>query len=80
MQLPENAIIFCLIDSLPAYEKSERRQDTIYLMKRLVRLVKTSKKVAMKLLVTSPGQSIHADRWVEFKSRKAQMLHVPLDL
>lgn len=34
----------------------------------------------MKLLVTSPGKSVFADRWVDFKSKKAQMLHIPLDL
>lgn len=44
MQLPENTIIFCLIDGLPAYESSDRKEDTTYLMQRLVRLVKPSKK------------------------------------
>ena len=47
MQLPENTIIFCLIDSLSASENSDRRQDTTYLMKRLVRLVKTSNWMAL---------------------------------
>jgi hypothetical protein len=80
MQLPKHTIIFCLIDSLSAYENSNRKEDTIALMQKLARLVKKPTRVALKLLVTCPGQSVCADRWADFNSRKAQMLYVPENL
>ncbi|OIW31235.1 hypothetical protein CONLIGDRAFT_700977 [Coniochaeta ligniaria NRRL 30616] len=77
MQLPKNTVIFCLIDSLSAYEDSKRKEDTIALMQKLARLVRKSTCVTFKLLVTCPGQSIYASLWTDFNSKRAQIMHVP---
>ena len=76
-QLPKGTIIFLLVDSLSAYENSTRKEDTVSLMRKLARFVKSLKNVALKVLITCPGQSMYADRWTSFTDRKAQMLHVP---
>ncbi|KAG8526825.1 uncharacterized protein KY384_008254 [Bacidia gigantensis] len=80
MQLPKNTIIFCLIDGLSAYENSNRKKDTIAFMRKLARLVQKSSRVALRVLVTFPGQSIYADHWRGFDGKKAKMLYVPTDL
>lgn len=80
MQLPENTIVFCLIDSLSAYENSGRKDDTVALMQKVARLVKKSTRVALKVLVTAPGHSVYADRWADFGGRKMRVLYVPESL
>ena len=80
MQLPENTIVFCLIDSLSAYENSGRKDDTVALMQKVARLVKKSTPVALKVLVTAPGHSVYADRWADFGRRKMRVLYVPESL
>ncbi|RDL36240.1 Uncharacterized protein BP5553_06852 [Venustampulla echinocandica] len=79
-QLPKGTLIFCLIDSLSAYENSTRKEETIDFMRKLARLVKKSTRVALKVLVTCPGRSMYASSWADFNDRKSQMLHVPEDI
>ena len=80
LQLPENTIIFCLIDSLSVYENAARKQHTIHLMRKFARLIKKSRNVTLKLLVTFPGRSVYADQWASLQNGTARALDVPLDL
>lgn len=77
MQLPDETVVFCLIDSISVYENSDRQKDTIGLMQKLSRLVRKSTHMTLKVMVTSPGRSIHAAQWDAFGGKEAQMLNVP---
>jgi len=80
IQLPKGTVIFCLVDSLSAYESANRKEDTIALMQKFARLVKKATSVEFKLLVTCPGRSLYADRWGALNDRRSQTLFVPEDL
>jgi hypothetical protein len=71
-QLPKGTVVFCFIDSLSAYENSARRQKTSVLMKRMCRLMRKTKNVDVRCMVTYPGRSNYSDSWgLEFDGRRA---------
>ncbi|CAN9187347.1 unnamed protein product, partial [Alternaria alternata] len=51
-QLAKDTVIFCFIDGLSAYENFDRRQDTSRLMQSILKLVKRSKGVVFRCMVT----------------------------
>ena len=59
IQLPKSIIIFCVIDGISLYESTEGEADLLYAWQRLNQLL-THKglKAVMKLLATSPGQTL----------------------
>jgi hypothetical protein len=77
-QLPRGTVVVCFIDALTVYENSARKQDTSALMKKLSRLIRKSKTLDLRCMVTYPGRSNYSDMWgIEFDGRKADKLEVP---
>lgn len=80
-QVPKGRVVFCIVDGISAYENSKRRQDTILLMQKLIRLVKQSRNVAFKCLITFPGRGSFTQEWgCESAGRKVVTLEVDEDL
>lgn len=76
--LAKGSIVFCLIDGLSTYENRDRRDDTIDLMRRISRLVKRTRHVGFRCIVTYPGRGIWTDAWaIDFDDKKAIALEVP---
>ena len=60
IQLPKDMIIFCVIDGISLYESANGVADLLYVWQRLNELLAHKKlKAVMKLLATSPGQTLH---------------------
>ena len=60
VQLPKDMIIFCVIDGISLYESADGDADLLYVWQRLNRLLAHENlKAAMKLLATSPGQTLY---------------------
>ena len=60
IQLPKHTIIFCVIDGISLYESANGVADLLYVWQRLNQLLIHKKlKAVMKLLATSPGQTLH---------------------
>lgn len=77
-QLPKGSVVFVFIDGLSAYENSARKTETCGVMKKLCRVVRKSKTVDIRLLVSYPGRSNYSDTWgIEFDGRRAGRLEVP---
>lgn len=62
-QLPKGTVVFCIIDSISAYENSSRRQDTISLMQKMIKLIKRLKDVSLRCMVTFPGRGGFVNEW-----------------
>jgi sulfur relay (sulfurtransferase) complex TusBCD TusD component (DsrE family) len=76
-QLAKDTVIFCFIDGLSAYENFDRRQDTSRLMQSILKLVKRSKGVVFRCMVTFPGRGSFTDTWdMRSVGRKAETLEV----
>lgn len=76
IQLPKNRIIFCVIDGISLYESTDGDADLFYAWQRLNRLLThKSLKVVMKLLATSPGQTLHLHE--EHIMTNGEVLDVP---
>lgn len=59
-QLPKNRIIFCVIDGISLYESMDGDTDLLYTWQRLNHLLSNKHlKAVVKLLATSPGQTVH---------------------
>lgn len=59
IQLPKSIIIFCVIDGISLYESTEGEADLLYAWQRLNQLLMHKRlKAVMKLLATSPGQTL----------------------
>jgi hypothetical protein len=77
-QLPKGTIVFCFIDGLAAYENSARRQKTGVLMKKMCGLMRKTRNVDVRCMVTYPGRSNYSESWgIEFDGRRAAQLEVP---
>lgn len=77
-QLPKGTVVFIFIDGLSAYENAARRKETCGVMKRICRVVRKSKGVDLRVLVTYPGRSHFVDSWgIEFGGGRAGTLEVP---
>ena len=60
IQLPKDMIIFCVIDGISLYESANGGTDLLYVWERLNQLLAHKKlKAVMKLLATSPGQTLY---------------------
>ena len=60
IQLPKDMIIFCVIDGISLYESVNGEDDVIHVWQRLNQLLAHQKlKAVMKLLATSPGQTLY---------------------
>lgn len=57
-QVPEGTLVFCIIDEPVLYETAPCRQITMDIFRRLTRLVRKSKNMVFKLLVTCRGRSM----------------------
>lgn len=62
-QLPDRTAVVCIIDGISYYEDSHLREETIKIIRRLVKLSRTEATI-FKLLVTSPTRTsyIHQER------------------
>jgi hypothetical protein len=79
-QLPKGTVIFCFIDGLSAYENSDRRGDTNRLMQMILKLIKRSRSVVFRCMVTFPGRGSFTDVWgMESVGEKAETLQVLID-
>ena len=64
-QLPRNKVVFCFIDSISIYETEERAQDACLVLSTLTNFIKEQEDGAIfKLLVTEPGRSQYAWRYI----------------
>jgi len=64
-QLPENQIVFCLIDGIQYYEYQGRAQDTCHVVSNLLdQITNTETKAVFKLLITTPESSASVARIV----------------
>ena len=60
IQLSKDMIIFCVIDGISLYESADGGADLLYVWQRLIQLLAHKKlKAVMKLLATSPGQTVY---------------------
>lgn len=60
IQLPKDMIIFCVIDGISLYESANGVEDLLHVWQRLIQLLAHRKlKAVMKLLATSPGQTLY---------------------
>jgi hypothetical protein len=57
-QLPEDTLVFCIIDEPVLYETAPCRQTTMDIFRRLTRLVRKSSRFIFKFLVTCRGRSM----------------------
>ena len=79
-QLPKDTVVFCFIDGLSAYENSDRREDTNRLMRMMLKLIKRSRSVVFRCMVTFPGRGGFTDAWnMKSIGRKAETLEVLVD-
>ena len=62
-QLPPASALFCVIDSIAAFENSFRSGDMVKVLRHLVRLVRKSNDVSFKLLITCAGESQFRKRY-----------------
>ena len=59
LQLPEETVLFCCIDTISIYETSDRLEETRFAIRTITRLLAAKKrKATFKLLITSSGQSL----------------------
>ena len=60
IQIPKDMIIFCVIDGISLYESASGVGDLLHVWQRLNQLLTHKKlKAVMKLLATSPGQTLY---------------------
>lgn len=62
-QLPPASALFCVLDGVSAFEDSKRDSDMVKALRYLVRLVRKSTDVSIKLLITCAGESQNRQRY-----------------
>ena len=72
-QLPDATFLFWMIDGINYYERSERRQDFLKVVRELLGIIKDRNGVIIKLLLTCPGTSFFIKDMLD----KDDILHVP---
>ena len=76
IQLPKNRIVFVVIDGISLYEATDGDADLFYAWQKLNQLlIHKSLKAVMKLLATSPGQTLHLHE--EDVMMNGDVLYVP---
>lgn len=74
-RLPENTVLFWIIDGVSYFESSKRVADTQRVFEELLRITRVNTGLVLKLLVTSPYRSCEvAQLW---RSEGLRMLEVP---
>ena len=60
VQIPENRIVFCVVDGISLYELKDESTDTVDIWRRLNKLQRNKRlKAVFKLLATCPGQAMN---------------------
>lgn len=76
-QLPEEAVLFCCIDTISIYETSDRLEETRFAFRTITRLLAAKKwKGTFKLLITSSGRSLGIEAYLN----EEEILRVPDDI
>lgn len=74
VQLPEEVVLFCFIDTISIYETSDRLEETRFAFRTITRLLAAEKrKGTFKLLITSSGRSLHIEEHID----EEDILRVP---
>ena len=64
-QLPEEMVLFCLIDGISSYESLERKDDTLRVFEMLQDLTVRQTKVLVKVLLTAPNKTRYIHQYIE---------------
>ncbi|KAI5458936.1 hypothetical protein BGZ63DRAFT_268525 [Mariannaea sp. PMI_226] len=64
-QIPENSVVFCILDEMTLYETGLLRQDTDAVVRRLTRLTRRTQTVTFKFLITCRGRALEFSQYFQ---------------